>query len=67
MLLCRVILGKMETVAPGSKQYHPSSKEMDTGVDNLQFPRRYVVWSAYMNSHIFPVYVVSFKAPSPNG
>lgn len=66
MLLCRVILGKMETVAPGSKQSHPSSKEMDTGVDNLQFPRRYVVWSAFMNSHIFPVYVVSFKAPSPN-
>ncbi|KAM0987461.1 hypothetical protein ACFX13_011770 [Malus domestica] len=64
ILLCRVILGKAEMVAPGSKQSQPSCKEVDTGVDNLVNPRRYVVWSAIMNSHIYPCYVVSFKAPN---
>ncbi|KAM1170785.1 hypothetical protein ACFX15_020673 [Malus domestica] len=64
ILLCRVILGKAEMVAPGSKQSQPSSQEVDTGVDNLVNPRRYVVWSAIMNSHVYPCYLISFKAPS---
>lgn len=63
MLLCRVILGNMEVVSPGSKQFHPSSKEFDSGVDNLSDPRKYIVWSAFMNSHIFPNYIISFRAP----
>ncbi|XP_057948824.1 probable inactive poly [ADP-ribose] polymerase SRO2 [Malania oleifera] len=62
VLLCRVILGNMEVVCPGSQQFRPSSREFDTGVDFLPAPRRYVVWSPYMNSHIFPNYIVSFKA-----
>ncbi|XP_075660245.1 putative inactive poly [ADP-ribose] polymerase SRO2 [Castanea sativa] len=64
ILLCRVILGDMEVVSPGSNQFHPSSQKFDSGVDNLADPRRYIVWSAYMNSHIFPTYMISFKAPS---
>ncbi|CAK7353020.1 unnamed protein product [Dovyalis caffra] len=64
MLLCRVIMGKMELIPPGSKQIYPSSMEFDSGVDNLEEPSRLVVWSPYMNSHIFPVYIISFKAPS---
>lgn len=63
LLLCRVILGKMEVVHPGSIQSHPSSKEFDSGVDNLSSPKRYIVWSSYMNTHIVPDCVVSFRAP----
>lgn len=64
ILLCRVILGKTELVPPGSEQVVPGSNEFDSGVDSLVNPRTYFVWSAFMNSHICPAYVVSFKAPS---
>lgn len=64
MLLCRVILGKAEVVHPGSDQYHPSSDEFDSGMDNLSSPKKYIVWSARMNTHILPEYVISFSAPS---
>ncbi|KAH7857728.1 hypothetical protein Vadar_015944 [Vaccinium darrowii] len=66
LLLCRVILGKMEEICVGSKQYQPSSNHFDSGVDNLSAPRRHIIWSAYMNSHIVPNYVVSFRAPNLN-
>ncbi|XAR48070.1 NAD(+) ADP-ribosyltransferase [Bertholletia excelsa] len=66
MLLCRVILGNMEMISPGSTQYQPSSEDFDSGVDNLSSPGRYIIWSAYMNSHIFTNYIVSFKAPTPS-
>lgn len=61
MVLCRVILGNTELVRPGSQQCHPSSEEFDTGIDDLTNPRRYIVWSTHMNTHILPEYVVSFK------
>lgn len=61
ILLCRVILGKMEVIPRGSKQCHPTSLEFDSGVDNLCKPSRYTVWSCYMNSHIFVDYIVSFR------
>lgn len=64
MVLCRVIMGNMEVVQPGSKQFHPSSENFDSGVDDLQNPRHYVVWSMNINTHIFPEYVVSFKVPA---
>ncbi|XP_059644263.1 probable inactive poly [ADP-ribose] polymerase SRO5 [Cornus florida] len=67
VLLCRVILGKTELVHPGSEQCHPSSEEFDSGVDNLSAPKKYIVWSTHMNSHILPEYVISLKAPSLNG
>ncbi|KAK4750708.1 hypothetical protein SAY87_004190 [Trapa incisa] len=63
LLLCRVILGKSELVLPGSEQYHPSSEEFDSGVDSLTCPKKYIVWSTHMNTHILPEYVVSFQAP----
>ncbi|XP_060669939.1 probable inactive poly [ADP-ribose] polymerase SRO2 [Ziziphus jujuba] len=62
ILLCRVIIGKPEVVK-SSKQFHPSSNEFDSGVDNLLFPRKYIIWNAFINSHIFPEYVISFKSP----
>lgn len=64
MVLCRVIMGNMEVVHPGSKQFHPSCENFDSGVDDLQNPRHYVVWSMNINTHIFPEYVVSFKVPA---
>ncbi|KAK9278922.1 hypothetical protein L1049_028503 [Liquidambar formosana] len=63
LLLCRVILGKMEVVHPGSEQCHPSSEEFDSGVDNLLAPKKFIVWTTHMNTHIFPEYVISFRAP----
>ncbi|KAG6770551.1 hypothetical protein POTOM_026236 [Populus tomentosa] len=64
ILLCKVIMGKMEVIPAGSKQRYPSSGEFDSGVDNLEAPRRLVVWTTFMNSHILPDYIISFKAPS---
>ncbi|KAH6758330.1 hypothetical protein C2S51_018565 [Perilla frutescens var. frutescens] len=64
MLLCRVIMGKMETIAPNSDQYNPSSEEFDSGVDDLASPRKYIVWSSRMNTHILPEFAVSFTASS---
>ncbi|KAI3467535.1 hypothetical protein Pfo_024198 [Paulownia fortunei] len=67
MLLCRVILGNTETVCAGSEQFQPSSTHFDSGIDNPLAPRKYIIWSAYMNSHIFPNYIISFTAPSLRG
>ncbi|XP_057819437.2 probable inactive poly [ADP-ribose] polymerase SRO5 [Cryptomeria japonica] len=61
MVLCRVILGNTELVRSGSQQCHPTNEEFDTGIDDLTNPRRYIVWSTHMNTHILPEYVVSFK------
>jgi hypothetical protein len=65
MVLCRVIMGNMEQVRHGSQQFHPSSEQFDTGVDDLKNPQRYIVWSTHMNTHILPEYVVSFRVPPP--
>ncbi|KAK6947379.1 RST domain [Dillenia turbinata] len=64
MVFCRVILGKMEVVHTGSKQFHPSSEDFDSGVDDLHNPSHYIIWNMNMNTHIYPEYVVSFKFPS---
>ncbi|XVE57149.1 hypothetical protein DITRI_Ditri04bG0068500 [Diplodiscus trichospermus] len=64
LMLCRVILGKAEVVQPGSKQCHPSSDEFDSGVDDLYSPKKYILWSTHMNTHILPEFILSFKAPS---
>lgn len=67
LLLCRVILGNMEEISLGSEQFQPSSKDFDSGVDNLSSPKKYIIWRAYMNSHILPAYIISFKAPCLTG
>ncbi|XP_058007524.1 inactive poly [ADP-ribose] polymerase RCD1 isoform X2 [Hevea brasiliensis] len=64
MVFCRVIMGKMELVQPGSPQWHPSSENFDSGVDDLQNPSQYIVWNMNMNTHIYPEFVVSFKISS---
>ncbi|KAI3713736.1 hypothetical protein L1987_72322 [Smallanthus sonchifolius] len=68
MVLCRVILGNMELVLPGSKQFYPSDDCFDSGVDNLDNPNHYIVWNMNMNTHIYPEYAVSFRiSPSAEG
>ena len=62
VILCRVILGKCEKIEAGSKQSYPSAVDFDTGVDDLNNPKWYVVWMANMNSHILPECVVSYKS-----
>jgi hypothetical protein len=64
VVLCQVIAGNSELVKHGSEQFHPSSEHFDTGVDDTISPKRLIVWSTHMNTHILPLYVVSFKLPS---
>lgn len=61
VVLCRVILGKVELVRHGSEQFHPSSENFDSGVDDLENPNHYIVWNMNVGTHIYPEYVVSFK------
>lgn len=61
LILCRVILGKLEIVHPGSEQCHPSTEEYDSGVDSLSSPKKYIVWCTRMNTHVLPECIVSFK------
>ncbi|KAJ8773891.1 hypothetical protein K2173_009322 [Erythroxylum novogranatense] len=67
IVLCRVILGNMEILHPGTRQYQPSCEDFDSGVDNLQNPRHYIVWNMNMNTCIYPEFVVSFKRRSTAG
>ncbi|TKY54310.1 Inactive poly of ADP-ribose polymerase RCD1 [Spatholobus suberectus] len=64
LVLCRVIMGNMEILRPGTGQSHPSCCEYDNGVDDIQCPRYYVVWQMNMNTHIYPEFVVGFKVSS---
>ncbi|XP_030551735.1 probable inactive poly [ADP-ribose] polymerase SRO5 [Rhodamnia argentea] len=61
LLLCRVILGKSEIVSLGSGRSHLISEEYDSGVDDLSFPRRYIIRSAHLNIRVLPAYIVSFR------
>ncbi|MCO5581398.1 hypothetical protein L7F22_035282, partial [Adiantum nelumboides] len=61
IVLCKVIMGRMEQVLPGSQQFHPSNEGFDTGVDDAARPKRYIVWSTHMNTHILPLFIISFK------
>ncbi|PKA53244.1 Inactive poly [ADP-ribose] polymerase RCD1 [Apostasia shenzhenica] len=64
MMLCRIILGSLELVYPGSKQFQPSNENYDSGIDDLQNPKHYVIWDMNMHTHIYPEYVVTFKFSS---
>ncbi|XP_062191536.1 inactive poly [ADP-ribose] polymerase RCD1-like isoform X2 [Phragmites australis] len=61
MLLCRVILGNMEAVEPGSQESFPSSEIYDSGVDDCSNPKCYVMWPSHLSTHMRLEYLVSFK------
>ncbi|XP_074316264.1 putative inactive poly [ADP-ribose] polymerase SRO5 isoform X2 [Silene latifolia] len=65
VLLCRVLLGRSELIKPGSGQTHPSSNKYDSGVDSYDNPKKYLIWSSNMNTHILPEFVVTFKVNKP--
>lgn len=65
VVLCRVIMGNMEQVEQGSEQFHPISEAFDTGVDDICNPKRFIVWTTHMNTHILPEYIISFKLAPP--
>ncbi|XP_017234721.1 inactive poly [ADP-ribose] polymerase RCD1 [Daucus carota subsp. sativus] len=67
VILCRVIMGNVEVVHPGSKQVHPSCESYDSGVDDLNDPKHYIVWDMKKNTHIYPLYAVGFKVSSDAG
>ncbi|KAJ0981877.1 hypothetical protein J5N97_010132 [Dioscorea zingiberensis] len=62
IMLCQVLMGNSEQIPAGSHQFHPSSDLFDSAVDDLRSPRWFVVWTTHMNTHILPLYVVSFKS-----
>ncbi|CAH2064998.1 unnamed protein product [Thlaspi arvense] len=66
LLLSRVILGNSEIVVPQGSitRSYPSSQEFDSGVDSLTSPKKYIIWSTHMNTHVLPEFVVCIKAPS---
>ncbi|XP_008800068.1 inactive poly [ADP-ribose] polymerase RCD1-like [Phoenix dactylifera] len=64
MMLCRVIMGNVEVIHPGSKQSQPSNENFDSGVDDLQKPKHYVIWDMHVSTHIYPEYIVTFKMSS---
>ncbi|EOA25905.1 hypothetical protein CARUB_v10019284mg [Capsella rubella] len=63
LLFSRIIMGKSEVVGSNSQSY-PSSPEFDSGVDSLTTPKKYIIWSTHMNTHVLPEFVVCFKTPS---
>ncbi|KAL7590625.1 hypothetical protein Lser_V15G41181 [Lactuca serriola] len=64
VLLCRLILGKLEPIPFGSQIDHPTSTEFNSGVDDLSSPKRYIIWEPYMNTFVLPLFIVTFKANS---
>ncbi|OEL32174.1 Inactive poly [ADP-ribose] polymerase RCD1 [Dichanthelium oligosanthes] len=63
MMLCRVIMGNVEVVLPGSKQFQPSNESFDSGVDDLQNPKHYIIWDANVHKQIYAEYAVVVKVP----
>lgn len=64
MMLCRIIMGNAELINPGSKQFQPTNDYFDSGVDDLQAPKHYVIWDMNMHTHICPDYIVAFRLPA---
>ncbi|XP_019427716.1 PREDICTED: LOW QUALITY PROTEIN: probable inactive poly [ADP-ribose] polymerase SRO2 [Lupinus angustifolius] len=61
VLLCKVILGNVEVVPVGSIQSQFNSNQYDTSVNDISDMRRHIIWTSFMNSHIYPNYILSFK------
>nr|CAB3492413.1 unnamed protein product [Digitaria exilis] len=63
VMLCRVIMGNVEVVLPGSKQFQPSNESFDSGVDDLQNPKHYIIWDANVHKQIYAEYAVIVNVP----
>ncbi|KAE8661892.1 WWE protein-protein interaction domain protein family, putative isoform 6 [Hibiscus syriacus] len=67
IVLCRVIMGKMELLFPGTRQCFPSNEDLDSGVDDLYHPKYYIIWNMNICTHIYPEFVISFKLSNAEG
>ncbi|MED6125386.1 hypothetical protein PIB30_068087 [Stylosanthes scabra] len=68
MILCRVILGRVEIVPRGSNPCGSSSEDYDSGMaGSFSAPEEYVIWSQRVNTHVLPEFVISFKLHSSKG
>ena len=47
VVLCRVIMGNMEQVRPGSQQFHSSSELCDSGVDDIKKIQNIILFGAH--------------------
>jgi len=63
MMLCRVIMGNVEVVLPGSNQFQPSNESFDSGVDDLQNPKHYIIWDANVHKRVYAEYAVIVIVP----
>ncbi|KAH7404229.1 hypothetical protein KP509_15G016600 [Ceratopteris richardii] len=61
ILLCKMIMGKMEQLPKGGEKFSPSTEDYDTGVDDLRQPSQYVVQSTKTNTHVLPIFIITFK------
>ncbi|KAG8096915.1 hypothetical protein GUJ93_ZPchr0013g36811 [Zizania palustris] len=57
-------MGWPEVVPAGSSQFHPSSDDYDSAVDNMENPRWYVVWSTHRTLGSYHYTLSSFKCPN---
>ena len=62
IMLCLAVLGNLEKVELGSQNVFPSSTNFDIGVDDLINLNLHVVWCKNMNTHILPLFIVSYKS-----
>ncbi|KAL1371614.1 probable inactive poly [ADP-ribose] polymerase SRO5 isoform X2 [Arachis hypogaea] len=68
VILCRVILGRVEMVPRGSDPCGSSSEDYDSGMDgSFSSPEGYVIWSQRVNTHVLPEFVISFKLHPSKG
>ncbi|URD79908.1 hypothetical protein MUK42_19007 [Musa troglodytarum] len=64
LMLCRIIMGNVELIHPGSNQCQPSNENFDTGVDDLHKPKHYIIWDVNLYTYIYAEFTVTFKATS---
>ncbi|KAH7373259.1 hypothetical protein KP509_17G047000 [Ceratopteris richardii] len=64
MLLCKVIMGGTDEIQLEGQQFSPSSEDYDTCVDITERPSQFT-WTAHMNTHILPQFIVKFKLSEP--
>ncbi|CAH1417150.1 unnamed protein product [Lactuca virosa] len=62
VLLCRLILGKLEPIPFGSQIDQPTSTKLNSGVYDLSSPKKYIIWEPYMNTFVLPLFIITFKA-----
>lgn len=57
-------MGNMELIPMGSMQHQPSNENFDSGIDDLQNPKRYIIWDLNMHTHIYAEYIVTLNLPT---